>query len=199
MKYRKFDNVNRDVSIIGRGNWYIDEADRVDAVAALRRGLDLGMKHIDTAEVCGAGMAEAIVGKAITGRRGEVFLVSKVLPQNASLSGTRLACERSLRHLRTDRLDCYLLHWRGPQPLEATFEAFENLRQAGNILSRGVSNLDIGDLEDAVPLPVKAALPATKSSTISRSAPSFPGGSSTGSRSLPMVRMVTATSPAQRA
>jgi diketogulonate reductase-like aldo/keto reductase len=150
MKYRKFGNVNRDGSIIGQGTWYIDEADRVDAVAALRRGLDLGMNHIDTAEMCGAGIAETIVAEAITGRRGEVFLVSKVLPQNASPSGTRLACERSLRHLRTDRLDCYLLHSRGPQPLEATFEAFENLRQAGNILSWGVSNFDIGDLEDAV-------------------------------------------------
>jgi diketogulonate reductase-like aldo/keto reductase len=99
--------------VIGQGTWYIDEGDRA-FVVALRRGLDLGMNHIDTAEMYGAGAAEEMVGAAIAGRRDEVFLVSKVLPENASRSVTKIACERSLTHLKTDRLDCYLLHWRGP-------------------------------------------------------------------------------------
>jgi diketogulonate reductase-like aldo/keto reductase len=118
-------------------------------MAALRRGLDLGMNHIDTAELYGAGATEELVGHAIAGRRDEVFLVSKVVPQNASRLGTKIACERSLRHLKTDWLDCYLLHWRGPHPLEDTFAAFEVLREEGKILSYGVSNFDVPDLEEA--------------------------------------------------
>jgi diketogulonate reductase-like aldo/keto reductase len=119
-------------------------------VEALRRGLDAGLRHVDTAEMYGEGRVEELVGEALAGRRDEVFLVSKVLPQNASQRGTLLACERSLRRLRTDRLDCYLLHWRGRHPLEGTIAAFEALREAGKIRSFGVSNFDVADLEEAV-------------------------------------------------
>src|SRR5262245_36258918 len=111
-------------------------------------GLDLGMNHIDTAEMYGD--AEEIVGEAIAGRRDEAFLVSKVLPQNASRTGTITACERSLARLNTDWLDCYLLHWRGQYPLEDTIAAFEQLQAAGKILSWGVSNFDVPDLEAAL-------------------------------------------------
>jgi diketogulonate reductase-like aldo/keto reductase len=118
-------------------------------VAALRRGLDLGMTHIDTAEMYGRGVAEEIVAEAIAARRDEVFLVSKVLPENASRRGTRAACERSLARLATDRLDCYLLHWRGGVALEETIAAFETLEREGKILTWGVSNFDVSDLEEA--------------------------------------------------
>jgi diketogulonate reductase-like aldo/keto reductase len=146
---RRFGLLHREVSIIGQGTWYIEEGDPASAIAALRRGIDLGMNHIDTAEMYGAGAAEDLVGDAIAGRRDEVFLVSKVLPQNASRLGTKIACERSLTHLKTDRLDCYLLHWRGPHPLEDTFAAFDALRAEGKILSYGVSNFDVPDLKEA--------------------------------------------------
>jgi diketogulonate reductase-like aldo/keto reductase len=146
---RRFGPLQREVSIIGQGTWYIEEGDAASAIAALRRGIDLGMNHIDTAEMYGAGAAEELVGNAIAGRRDEIFLVSKVLPQNASRLGTKIACERSLTRLRTDWLDCYLLHWRGPHPLEDTFAAFEALREEGKILSYGVSNFDTPDLEEA--------------------------------------------------
>ncbi len=148
MRYNPFGPTGRQVSVIGMGTWHLDEADRASAVAALRRGLDLGVNHIDTAEMYGSGAAEELVGEAIAGRREDVFLVSKVLPYNASRSGTRLACERSLARLRTDRLDCYLLHWRGQHPLAETVAAFEALRREGKILSWGVSNFDAGDLEE---------------------------------------------------
>jgi diketogulonate reductase-like aldo/keto reductase len=148
MERRRFGPDDRDVSVIGQGTWYIDSGDRASAVAALRRGLDLGMNHIDTAEMYGD--AETVVAEAIAGRRDEVFLVSKVLPQNASRSGTVAACERSLARLGTDRLDCYLLHWRGQYPLEETFAAFEQLRGEGKVLSWGVSNFDEPDLDEAL-------------------------------------------------
>ncbi len=144
---RPFGTVQRDVAVIGQGTWYIDDANRPRAVAALRRGLDLGMTHIDTAEMYGD--AELVVGEAIARRRDEVFLVSKVLPSNASRNGTIAACERSLARLGTDRLDCYLLHWPGSHPLEETFAGFERLREQGKILSWGVSNFDVADLEAA--------------------------------------------------
>jgi diketogulonate reductase-like aldo/keto reductase len=118
------------------------------AVAALRRGLDDGMTHIDTAEMYGD--AELLIADAISGRRDEVFLVSKVLPQNASCDGVIEACERSLGRLRTDRLDCYLLHWRGSVPLRETFAGFEQLVRSGKILAWGVSNFDVSDLDDAL-------------------------------------------------
>jgi diketogulonate reductase-like aldo/keto reductase len=147
MEQRPFGPVPREVAVIGQGTWYIDDAHRPTAVAALRRGLDLGMTHIDTAEMYGD--AETVVGEAIAGRRDDVFLVSKVLPSNASLAGTVAACERSLARLRTDRLDCYLLHWPGSHPLEDTFAGFERLREQGKILSWGVSNFDVPNLEAA--------------------------------------------------
>lgn len=138
------------IAPIGQGSWYIEQGDRNEAIAAFRRGLDLGLCHIDTAEMYGDGRSEAIIGEAIAGRRDEVFLVSKVLPHNASKAGTRTACERSLRHLKTDRLDCYLLHWRGPHLLAETFDAFEALKAEGKILSWGVSNFDENDLDEAL-------------------------------------------------
>ena len=147
MHYRPFGSTGRQVSVIGMGTWYIDMAERGAAIATLQAGLDLGMNHIDTAEMYGD--AELVVGDAIRGRRGEAFLVSKVLPHNASRQGTRLACERSLRRLRTDQLDCYLLHWRGPFPLEETIAGFQDLEADGKILSWGVSNFDVDDLEEA--------------------------------------------------
>jgi diketogulonate reductase-like aldo/keto reductase len=147
MELRQFDSTDYQVPVIGQGTWKIDAGDRASAIAALRQGLDLGMNHIDTAEMYGD--AEEIVGEAIAGRRGEVFLVSKVLPDNASRAGTIEACERSLARLHTDWLDCYLLHWRGSYPLEETFAAFEQLQVAGKILSWGVSNFDAPDLEEA--------------------------------------------------
>ena len=147
MHYRPFGSTGRQVSVIGMGTWYIDIAERGAAIATLQAGLDLGMNHIDTAEMYGD--AELVVGDAIRGRRGEAFLVSKVLPHNASRQGTRLACERSLRRLRTDQLDCYLLHWRGPFPLEETIAGFQDLEEDGKILSWGVSNFDVDDLEEA--------------------------------------------------
>jgi diketogulonate reductase-like aldo/keto reductase len=150
MRYRLFGSTARNVGVIGQGTWYIEHGDRRAAVAALRRGLDLGMNHIDTAEMYGDGAAEAVVGEAIAGRRDEVFLVSKVLPHNASRAGTLAACERSLRHLATDRLDCYLLHWRGRHPLTETIGAFAELIRAGKILSWGVSNFDTDDLDEAL-------------------------------------------------
>ena len=148
MERHRFGGTRREVSIVGQGTWYIDAGDRASAIAALRRGVDLGMTHIDTAEMYGD--AELVVADAIAGRRDDVFLVSKVLPTNASRTGTLAACERSLARLRTDRLDCYLLHWRGRYPLEDTIAAFDQLRRDGKILSWGVSNFDVDDLEDAL-------------------------------------------------
>jgi diketogulonate reductase-like aldo/keto reductase len=150
MKYRRFGTTKRKVSVIGQGTWYLDDADRDDAVAALEHGLDLGMNHVDTAEMYGSGAVEELVGEVIAQHRDEAFLVSKVLPQNASRAGTIQACEKSLKRLGTDRLDCYLLHWRGPYPLEDTIAAFEILRGEGKILSWGVSNFNLGDLEEAL-------------------------------------------------
>jgi diketogulonate reductase-like aldo/keto reductase len=146
MKQQKFGSSGPLVPVIGQGTWYIDRGDRKDAVAALRRGIDLGMTHIDTAEMYGD--AELVVAEAIAGRRDDVFLVSKVLPSNASRRGTVTACERSLQRLKTDRLDCYLLHWRGSYPLAETVVAFEQLVSAGKIRSWGVSNFDAGDLDE---------------------------------------------------
>src|SRR3981189_774440 len=134
------------VPVIGQGTWYIDHGDRKRAVAVLRRGIDLGMTHIDTAEIYGDD--GLVAADAIAGQRDEVFLVSKVLPSNASRRGTIEACERSLARLKTDRLDCYLLHWRGSCPLEETAGALEELVSAGKICSWGVSNFDTGDLEE---------------------------------------------------
>ncbi len=121
---------------------------RQEEIAALRIGLDLGMTLIDTAEMYGDGEAEVLAGEAIAGRRQEVFLVSKVLPHNATRSGTIEACERSLKRLRTDRLDLYLLHWRGAPPLADTLHGFAALMRAGKIRHWGVSNFDLSDMEE---------------------------------------------------
>lgn len=136
---------------IGLGTWEmgVSASTRRDEADALRLGLDLGMELIDTAEMYGNGGAEAVVGDAVEGRRDAVFLVSKVLPENASYEGTLRACERSLKRLRTDRLDLYLLHWAGPHPIERTLEAFLRLQREGKILRYGVSNLDVDEMEQA--------------------------------------------------
>jgi diketogulonate reductase-like aldo/keto reductase len=145
---RSFGSTGRRVPAIGQGTWKIEEPADGSAVAAMRRGLDLGMTHIDTAEMYGSGTAETLIAKAIAGRRDEVFLVSKVLPGNASKRGTLAACEKSLARLQTDRLDCYLLHWRGAHPLQETIAAFDTLVRDGKILSWGVSNFDVADLDE---------------------------------------------------
>jgi diketogulonate reductase-like aldo/keto reductase len=150
MERHPFGSIKRQVAAIGQGTWHIETADRRSAIAALRRGLDLGMTHIDTAEMYGSGAAEEVVAEAIAGRRDEVFLVSKVLPQHASRSATIAACEKSLARLKIEWLDCYLLHWRGSYPLEETIAGFERLQRAGKIRSWGVSNFDVDDLEEAV-------------------------------------------------
>jgi diketogulonate reductase-like aldo/keto reductase len=138
------------VPAIGQGTWHLESDPAAGAIAALTRGLDLGMTHIDTAELYGSGKVEAVVGKAIAGRRDDVFLVSKVMPSHASAEGTVRACERSLKYLGTDRLDCYLLHWPGQYPLGDTFGAFERLVEQGKILSFGVSNFDEDELAAAL-------------------------------------------------
>ena len=148
MEFRQFGPTGHDLPIIGQGTWEIDRNEQELAVAALRRGLDEGMAHIDTAEMYGD--AELLIAEAIDGRREEVFLVSKVLPQNASTDGVVAACERSLARLRTDHLDCYLLHWRGRIPLSETFAGFEQLVRSGKILAWGVSNFDVPDLDEAL-------------------------------------------------
>ena len=136
---------------LGLGTWFMGESSlaRQDEVAALSHGIELGMTLIDTAEMYANGGAEKVVAEAVAGKRSRVFLVSKVLPSNASRRGTVEACERSLKRLKTDYLDLYLLHWRGSYPLEETFEAFFELEKAGKIRVFGVSNFDLADMEDA--------------------------------------------------
>jgi diketogulonate reductase-like aldo/keto reductase len=136
------------VPVLGQGTWAMGEhrQRRASEVAALRLGIDLGMTLIDTAEMYGRGGAEEVVAEAIDGRRDEVFVVSKVLPDHATRRRTIAACEASLNRLRTDRLDLYLLHWRGATPLDETLEAFAALAAAGKIRHWGVSNFDVGDM-----------------------------------------------------
>jgi len=144
----------RHMPVLGQGTWGMGEdiSLRQEEVAALRTGLELGMTLIDTAETYADGVAESIVGEAVGNRRDEIFLVSKVLPSHATVQGTIEACEGSLQRLRTDYLDLYLLHWRGAIPLEETLEAFQLLKQAGKILDYGVSNFDVGDMEESLEL-----------------------------------------------
>jgi diketogulonate reductase-like aldo/keto reductase len=147
LQTKTFGNGGPAVSAIGQGTWYLDRGDRQSAVAALRRGIATGMTHIDTAEMYGD--AELVIADAIAGLpRQELFLVSKVLPSNASRRGTITACERSLKRLKTDHLDCYLLHWRGSYPLEETVATFDELVASGKIRSWGVSNFDVDDLDE---------------------------------------------------
>lgn len=136
--------------MLGQGTWCMAEKPRrrADEIAALRLGIDLGMSLIDTAEMYGGGAAEELVGEAIAGRRNQVFLVSKVLPDNASRRDMVAACERSLRRLRTDHIDLYLLHWRGRVPLEESLDAFTALTRDGKIRHWGVSNFDLEDMEE---------------------------------------------------
>ncbi|RWB23279.1 MAG: aldo/keto reductase [Mesorhizobium sp.] len=143
------------VPVLGQGTWKMgeDRRRRADEVAALRLGLDLGVTLIDTAEMYAGGGAEEVVAEAIAGRREEVFLVSKVLPTNASRAGVKRACENSLKRLGTDRIDLYLLHWPGSVPLAETVEAFEALKTAGKIRHWGVSNFDTDEMEELVGLP----------------------------------------------
>jgi diketogulonate reductase-like aldo/keto reductase len=143
------------VPALGQGTWHMgeDARRRKDEVAALRAGLDLGMTLIDTAEMYADGEAEEVTAEAIAGRRDEVFVVSKVLPENATRRGTIAACERSLKRLATDHIDLYLLHWRGSPPLKGTLEAFDELMRAGKIRAWGVSNFDRSDMEELWGLP----------------------------------------------
>jgi diketogulonate reductase-like aldo/keto reductase len=145
---RSFGRTGRQLPVVGQGTWNMEQDDRASCVEALRAGLDLGLTHVDTAELYGEGVVEEIVADAISGRRDEVELVSKVLPWNASRKGTIAACERSLRRLRTDRLDGYLLHWPGEHPVADTIAAFEELALAGKIRWWGVSNFDEDEMAE---------------------------------------------------
>ncbi len=142
------------IAQLGQGTWQMGESAhrRAEEVKALRLGLDLGMSVIDTAEMYASGASEEVVGEAIAGRRNEVYLVSKVLPQNSSAKGTVAACEKSLKRLKTDRLDLYLLHWRGSYALTETLQGFLALQKAGKIRHFGVSNFDVEDMEEWVKL-----------------------------------------------
>jgi diketogulonate reductase-like aldo/keto reductase len=149
MRVRPFGPAGPAVVVLGIGTWNMERDDRRAALAAIRRAIELGMVHVDTAELYGSGKVETLVGDAIAGVRDRIFLVSKVLPRNASYAGTIQACEASLGRLGTDHLDCYLLHWREDLPLAETFRAFETLRQQGKIRAWGVSNFDDTDLAEA--------------------------------------------------
>jgi diketogulonate reductase-like aldo/keto reductase len=159
MRYLNLPN-GEAVPVLGLGTWGMGEARTrgAETIAAIRLGLDLGMTLVDTAEMYADGGAEEVVGQAIAGRRSEVFLVSKVYPHNATRKGTIAACERSLKRLGTDRLDLYLLHWRGEVPLAETLEAFVALQRAGKIRHYGVSNFDRGDMEELRSQPGGAAV-----------------------------------------
>jgi diketogulonate reductase-like aldo/keto reductase len=151
-----------EVPALGQGTWHMGENSKSSAqeVEALKLGIELGMTLIDTAEMYGSGGAEQVVGRAVAGQRDRVFLVSKVLPQNASRNGTRTACENSLRRLGTDRIDLYLLHWRGSNPLIETVEAFEALKAQGKVGRWGVSNFDVDDMRELARLAAGGACAA---------------------------------------
>ena len=159
MRTRGFGSTQASVPVIGIGTWNMERDDRAKAIAAIRRALELGMTHVDTAEMYGSGKVETLVGEAIAGQRDKVYLVSKVLPRNATRAGTIKACEASLRRLGVDHLDCYLLHWREDVPLAETFAAFETLREQGKIRAWGVSNFDDRDLAESLAIvgPTRAA------------------------------------------
>jgi diketogulonate reductase-like aldo/keto reductase len=150
MEKRRFGPTGREVPVVGQGTWKLEVRDRDEVVAALRRGLECGMTHVDTAEMYGQGRVERLLGDVLGGWGGERFLVSKVLPQNASRRGTVAACEASLERLRVDTLDSYLLHWPGHHPLEETIAALEGLVRDGKIRSWGLSNFDVDELEQAL-------------------------------------------------
>ena len=152
MHNKVFGPTKKSVSLIGQGTWQMEKNNRAACVKALQYGIALGMTHVDTAELYGAGKVEGLVAEAIAGRRGEVFLASKVKPQNASRVKTIEACEQSLRRLQTDRLDLYMLHWQGKHPLQETIAGFEMLREQGKILAYGVSNFDVPALTEFISL-----------------------------------------------
>jgi len=145
----------RSIPVLGMGTWQMGERsrDRQTEVNALKRGMELGINLIDTAEMYGEGGAEEVISEAIAGRREQIFLVSKVYPHNASRQGTIAACDRSLRRLKTDYINLYLLHWRGSVPLSETLAALQSLQRAGKIRDYGVSNFDLSDMEEARSLP----------------------------------------------
>lgn len=147
---RAFGPLKAPVPVIGLGTWYLEESDPKTAIAAVQAALDLGLTHIDTAELYGSGKAESLVGQALAGRREEAFLVSKIIPSNASRKGTLTHCEQSLKRLKTDYLDCYLLHWPGSHPLEDTIASLEQLVSQGKIRAWGVSNFDATELARAL-------------------------------------------------
>jgi diketogulonate reductase-like aldo/keto reductase len=150
MQMRRFGWTGVQVPVIGQGTWKMEGDSPGEAVAALQAGLDAGMTHVDTAELYGSGRVESLVARAIAGRRDQVFLVSKVMPNHASRNGTVQACEASLRRLGTDHLDCYLLHWPGQHPREDTLAAFEPLVRDGKLRSWGRSKCDVDELEEAL-------------------------------------------------
>jgi diketogulonate reductase-like aldo/keto reductase len=159
MRKTKFPS-GEEVPVLGQGTWGLGEhsANRENEIDALRFGIDSGMTLIDTAEMYGDGAAEELIGEALEGRREQTFIVDKVLPQNATRKGTVQACERSLRRLKTDRIDLYLLHWRGAAPLAETLAGFDDLLRAGKIRYWGVSNFDVPDMEEVAGLGGGAAL-----------------------------------------
>jgi diketogulonate reductase-like aldo/keto reductase len=187
--------------VLGLGTWMMGERKSAAAaeLAAVKLGIELGLTLIDTAEMYGNGGAETIVGEAIAGRRDEIFLVSKVLPQNASRAGTVRACEASLQRLGTDRLDLYLLHWAGSHPLDDTIEAFEQLKRAGKIRRWGVSNFDLSEMEplDGTAVAGNQVLYKTCRAAASNSI-SCPGAAPAASRSWPIRRSSRAASSATR-
>jgi diketogulonate reductase-like aldo/keto reductase len=159
MRKTKFPS-GEEVPVLGQGTWGFgeDRANRQNEIAALQFGIDIGMTLIDTAEMYGDGASEEVIGEAIAGRREQTFIVDKVLPQNATRKRTVAACENSLRRLGTDRIDLYLLHWRGAVPLAETLAGFDDLMRAGKILYWGVSNLDVPDMEELAGLPAGPAV-----------------------------------------
>jgi diketogulonate reductase-like aldo/keto reductase len=149
----------RSVPVLGQGTWNIGDsaATRAAEIATLRRGIECGMTLIDTAEMYGSGRSEMLIGEAIAGLRDQVYLVSKVLPSNASIDGTIRACEASLKRLQVETIDLYLLHWRGRYPLRDTVEAFQRLLDQGKIRAWGVSNFDVDDMEELFDIPAAAS------------------------------------------
>ena len=149
MRTRRFGSLAIEVPVVGIGTWQMERDDPASAIAAIKRAIEHGMTHVDTAEMYGDGRVETLVAEAIAGNRNRLFLASKVLPKNATYEGTLRACEQSLRRLGTDHLDLYMLHWPGPHPLADTFRAFETLREQGKIRDWCVSNFDDDELADA--------------------------------------------------
>src|SRR5215467_14277058 len=150
MQTRPFGKGGPQVPVFGQGTWRMELDDRASCARTLARGIELGMTHIDTAELYGSGDVERLVADVIAPRRDMIFLVSKVLPDHGSYKGVMSACEKSLKRLKTDRLECYLLHWPGTHPLSETIRAFEELVREGKIRSWGVSNFDVDDLGSAL-------------------------------------------------